>query len=77
MIVEYFMFLVLGSIQKRCQTGMEGGGVKYFCDSRFKGVSKTAILVWQKAKEGLEKVWMCVTSFMNDPIELDVTERIQ
>ena len=56
---------------------MEGRGVKYFCDSRFKGVSKTAILVWQKAKEGLEKVWMCVTSFMNDPIELDVTERIQ
>ena len=42
-----------------------GGRGQYFWDTRYKYVSNIAILVWQK-EEGVRKVKICITSFMND-----------
>ena len=38
------------------------------CETRYKGVSKIAILVLQKDERGLEKIQIRVTSFMGSPL---------
>ena len=47
----------------------KGEVVMYFCDTLYKGLGNTAILVWQMGG-GLILVQNCVTSFMNAPLAI-------
>ena len=51
-------------------TPVRGWGGQCICDTMYKGLNKTVILVWQGGKGVSEKSLIWVTSFMNSPLLL-------